>query len=187
MNRHAVIDLETLSTKSNAAITQIGIAVFDIDEPAFSVLSQFNVRIDLEVYKSDLPDWHIDGKTLKWWLQQPNVKDLISNEATDDLDALGCFEDWIRNQLEIEAWWGNGAGFDNVIFRNWLGTYLEKQYLAYYKDRDIRTLLDLAKRCGWTHNFKNEHPHDALYDAVYEARLVHSAFNYVRRMPWAST
>lgn len=109
-----MLDLETMSTKNNAAIIAIGAVAFD------------NTGISAEFYREiSLADcqglgMHIDADTVLWWLSQS--KDAQSkfknNSNSCSLNkALIEFASFCYNQKAGQLW-GNGSTFDNVILRN---------------------------------------------------------------------
>ena len=162
-----MVDLETLSTRCNAAILSIGAVRFDLE----GNLGQLFYRIvDLDSNTSF--QRHIDSKTMLWWMKQgKEAQDAVFQApGTVSLDAgLKDFSSWLAG-FEYGRIWCRGAAFDIPI--------LESAYLAvgssapwpYYSVRCARTLEDTAPevfkppRRGVRHN--------ALDDAVYQAECV---------------
>lgn len=137
--KHLMIDLETLSTRNNAAITAIGAVFFD---PIHQLAGpEFYANIDLN--DSIEKDFHICGKTIYWWLQQSDEarEALISGVRPVD-EVLKKFVGWFKanggtNKTRV---WGNGATFDNVILDNAFDVCKIKRPWHYRMDRDIRTV-----------------------------------------------
>ena len=63
-SRHVVLDLETLSTRSNAAIVSIGAVAIENLE----VVDEFYVNVDPSTCKE--AGLHIDPLTVEWWAEQ---------------------------------------------------------------------------------------------------------------------
>lgn len=180
MKLWGVIDLETLSARPNAAVIEIGCVQFDAMHTKFIPLREFYTKIDLAEYSSDDHDFHIDGKTLKWWLEQDRVRTFSKTEE-NMLSAMSNFENWLKNGPIINGWWGNGCSFDNVIIRNWLGSYSGETFFPYASDRDVRTIKMLATDIGCKFDdLASANPHHALEDALYEAKIVHRAYQCIK-------
>jgi hypothetical protein len=105
-----MLDLETFSTKSNAAIVSIGAVKFD----STNVLDEFYINVDLS---SSLESGsQIDGKCIQFWMEQNDcVRNALFDKPKSLKDALVEFSVWAG---DIDELWGNGADFDNVILRN---------------------------------------------------------------------
>src|SRR5258708_35803043 len=68
-----MLDLETMSTNNNAAITSIGAVRFwlNVKQAEFTMDQLFYMNVDLEsCFHKKL---HIDPQTIKWWMQQDDV------------------------------------------------------------------------------------------------------------------
>lgn len=161
--KDVMIDLETLSTKEDAAIVQIGACYFDRHLGASkSINDKFMVNIDF----STLNDSHIDPKTVLFWLQQPKeaqnsiTQDQLKVSLKDGLEHLNTFigkADYI---------WCHTT-FDFKILQFHLNRLNISPNFRFSSARDLRTLVDLAK-----YNYKN-HPfegtkHTALDDCLWQ-------------------
>lgn len=162
---HVMIDLETLSTGSHAAILSIGATKFDRDDGIFDT---FHVGVTPE--SNHQFGRVIDAATVMWWLDPARAE---AREAYLALDKVGLFEalagfaTWFGDVSGIEGVWGNGASFDNVLLRNAYEATQQECPWAFRRDRCFRTM-------------KAEHPHilapkregvhhSALDDAVYQS------------------
>lgn len=178
---HLVIDLETLSTAADAAITQIGLAPFRIDgtdPPEEGVLINVDPQscIDLGM--------RVDWSTTHWWMMQ-------SQEARDALprpgeglplpDALDEVEDYIlslaqRHPGELKIW-SNGATFDIPILGHAFRILGRPEPWSYKASRDTRTLAMLAL------NAIRPDPvvkHNALHDAMAQVLWVQNMWREAR-------
>ena len=170
-----MLDLETMSTTSNAAIVSIGAVFF---EPSTGELgADIYLVIDLE-NSSKFGD--ADGSTIKWWLKQSDeARDVFNDKHAISLErALAAFNDWISTEVgpnEVNMW-GNGASFDNVILRNAYRACNQSSPWKFYNDRDVRTMVDLGRSLRGIDPKKTLSlqgtAHNALDDAMFQARYV---------------
>ena len=117
MAKHIMLDLETFSSSSRAAIVSIGAVVFDLE--TYTIGESFKVNVDPR--SSQAAGLEIDADTVMWWMHQGEdaVKGL-RNPAPLALDiALGMFRNWAFAVAGTGYYvWGNGATFDNVVLRS---------------------------------------------------------------------
>lgn len=157
-----MVDLETMSTKSNAAICSIGAVKFDSKEG--NIVDTFYTTVDLASCKE--VGLHISKDTVQWWSQQNKeaLRALTINTIPLKL-ALEQFAEWLGpKSLPV---WGNGAGFDNVVLDNAYAAIGVKRPWAYWHDRCYRTMKAIvnmpeAEREGTYHN--------ALDDAMHQTK-----------------
>ena len=147
---NVMIDLETYSTRSNAAIASIGAVKFEGAE----IVDTFYCTIDPETCKA--AGLHFDRETLLWWSKQSKearaalLKDNISLQQ-----ALTDFARWYGNKSLPT--WGNGAAFDNVLMENAYRAIDVKRPWLPWEDRCYRTMKNIVnipidKREGTYHN-----------------------------------
>lgn len=155
---NTMLDLETWSTQTNAAIRSIGACVFDEN----GIREKFYRNIDDNSYSG----LHIDPNTVAWWSAQ-------AREAQEAL-RIDC---WSLDHVlsELAAWlpisslsliWGNGTDFDNTILANAYNHLDLPIPWKFYNNRCYRTIKNLFPiaplvRAGTHHN--------ALDDAVSQA------------------
>lgn len=156
-----MLDLETMSTKSNAAIASIGAVMFSKDD---GIIDKFYRTVDLRTCKG--AGLHVDPETVKWWSQQSEeaqkaltIDNVSLNQALDD------FNEWYGK--DKKPVWGNGATFDNVIISHAYETINLTKPWPFYLDYCYRTMkkqfekIEADKREGVHHN--------ALDDATFQA------------------
>jgi DNA polymerase III epsilon subunit-like protein len=157
-----MLDLETLSTKVDAAIVSIGACTFDGN----SIIDKFYANID--PVSCDTYGRHISASTVVWWMNQRNKTDTFNGK--DSLPyVLQKFRDWIPNGALV---WGNGSDFDNAILSN---SYEELEIgtpWKYHNNRCYRTIRSIAPeetivRIGSHHNALD----DALSQAMHLIKL----------------
>lgn len=152
---HIMLDLETMGTKSNAAIVSIGAVSFDKDR----VFDEFYIPICLQ--DSVSCGLSMDAGTVLWWLDQPKeaIRAFHNSEVKGLDEALYSFADWTALQGDPQTifMWGNGPDFDNAILWN---AYRIRGITApweWNKNRCFRTVKALVpsakmERSGVVHN-----------------------------------
>lgn len=162
---HVMLDLECLSSASDAAVVAIGAVRFDLKNLVVHREDTFYCTITAK--SAQKGGGRIDGETVAWWMQQ---SDSARAELTRDtsllLDAaLNNFSNWVREK-SCEGMWGNGADYDNVVLSNSYLRANKTQPWAYKVNRCYRTIKAFAPdvkfvRVGTHHN--------ALDDAISQA------------------
>jgi len=157
-----MLDIETLGIEPGAAILSIGACTFDTE----GVGETFEVSVDLESCQAR--GLKIDADTLQWWLTQDEAaRDVLTGGA-----ALPTALSELRHFLDTNDYdelWANSPKFDMA--------HLEAAYDAlgwmvpwdFYELRDVRTVQALP---GAVEIEQDGTTHDALDDAVYQAREV---------------
>ena len=110
-----MLDLETMSTKNNAAIIAIGAVAFNEHD---GIVAEFYQEISLESCQDH--GLHIDANTVLWWISQSKdaqYKFKDNSKADSLLLGLIAFHKFCGKHL-MGRIWGNGSTFDNVILRN---------------------------------------------------------------------
>ena len=172
---HVMIDLETLSTRTDAAIVQIGAVLF---EP----VSRGKIRNDKPFMRHVLVQdgaGSIDNSTLAWWLQQPNAKALGRALETTAVPLAQALEDlvaWPKQAVDLE-WdaitgvWAKPADFDLAILKTAFARFGALPPWDRRVTRCAKTLFEVsggAPEIDWT---GLDH-HDAFDDALGQAMQV---------------
>ena len=155
---HFMIDIETLSTKANARISEIACVMFD-EQHINS--QQYYARINPFLYQDDR---HICPDTMKFWdklgvtLGRFNCPEIPLHEA-----LLGL-RDYMLGQADVYGFaiadskvWCKGTDFDICILRDAGFEFPQK----YNNIRDMRTV---KKMCSPLPPAENLSPHWALHD-----------------------
>jgi len=152
-----MLDLETMSLDSNAAIISIGAARFDLN--AKVIRSSFYQPVFLESNRAY--GRVTDEVTFRWWQTQSEVaRKVLTDERRVDLEeALRLFGVWAGEQPVV---WGNGAGFDNVILANAYKAVGRLIPWEFYNNRCYRTVAALQPEIKRPFNCE---AHNALADA----------------------
>lgn len=162
--KDVMIDIETLGTRHNAMIIQIGAVYFD--RYTGEIGRGFSVNVDPGPER-----FSMDYATIKWWFEQSDkARNMVmENPVTLEvaLDGLSQFL-WAS---DLTVW--SHATFDMPILNNAFETLGKKNPIAFRNMRDIRTLMDLADHKS-TVEREGTH-HNALDDAKFQSKYVAEA------------
>lgn len=181
LNKHLMIDLETMGLKPGSPVLTIGAVWFDPERNGWRPdYEGFYVKLDflevVERYKDGLT-----AETLQWWLGQTDEAraELTDAEGTVSVaKGLTALSDFIRDSSEREDLrdvyvWGNSNKFDLGL----LEFMYDKEGIDipwnYARDMNCRTIVWLAKVLigmkrpkivqGVTHNALDDARHQARY------------------------
>lgn len=182
---HAMIDLETLSTRSDAKVLSIGVAIFDDKQ----VIATDGWAIDL----ADDIGGHVDWKTVKWWLdQEPAAREFSWGGKLTNANAAFNLKTFM-GQYNAERFWSKDPHFDHVILENWWRRINETtgprsihvgNFPIHYRDpRSVRTVIEEAELIGYDTDDSqyNYVAHNPIDDASVQARQVIEARRYLAR------
>lgn len=151
--KRMMIDIETLSTRHDAVVTEVGFVVF-----ADTVL--YKRHFYLDPTEQIIRGRHIDQDTLEFWRNQSRVpRDSVYTENQMFL-SMGEFE--------VEEYWANSPQFDCVILETLALDFGLTVPWKHYQLRDFRT----AKKMMAPVELENNYPHVSVYDAEYQARYL---------------
>lgn len=174
---HIMLDLETLSSQSNAAVISIGAVAFDFNHVVPNAAEGFHAVLDTEDQVRN-HGRHISRDTMLWWgSQSEEARVIFKQHGLHVGAALSSFAAWVERQLpsggKVEGMWGNGATFDNVILSNLYEAYGFKRPWPYYADRCYRTIKNITGGIDVINDTEFVGvEHNALHDAVYQARVL---------------
>lgn len=174
------VDLETLSTRSDAAIVQIGLVAFDLDDPYKPTQK---VRINCRPH----PKAHINPETIYWWMKQNEA----ARQSVFDWDtAVDPASACTRTTNFINHWhdshtqppvriWAMPAKFDITILENLYGMVGFNFPWLYNSSRDVRTVCELA---GLSKEARVQPliEHDAAEDAAAQTLTLWKALAMIR-------
>lgn len=174
-------DIETLGTSVDCTIFQIAAMAFDLTTG--EIIDSFNLIADIS--KECV---NVSGSTLKWWLNTDKelLTKLLNDGTVSETELIVQFWNWINKfKEEYEVYlWGKGILFDNNIIK----AHMERRELiypiAYNKDRDVRTILELAslktnipeKDLEKKFFLPNTVVHDAYDDVKNQINIVHNCY-----------
>lgn len=167
---HIMIDIETLGTRANTVVGEVGWAVFETHANTVNYSGSWHLNMQEQVGKRSI---HIS--TLVWWSEQAEEarRNLFSRNYVSVETFLNEFLNGI-SWHNIQGVWSHGLGFDVPILED-----LHKQYgkvvpWHYRTPRDTRTLFwltDLPK----TEFVEPTLKHSAEADAIAQAMTVQRA------------
>jgi len=173
-----MIDLETLGTAKDSGIVQICAVPFDSLTGQIWEDKIFNVKVNI----NSLIDYSLDPSTLIWWLNQPNVKDiLLEGDRFNINDAVCRFNVWgnsVNLESNLRLIWGNAPSFDLCILGHTLKKCKHDVPWKFYNEACYRTYKRLVPK-DYYKELVNENPHDAYYDAIFQAKQVYRINQYL--------
>lgn len=169
-----MVDMETLAVSPRTAILSLGAVHFN----PFG-----NEIYDTLYFKIDLDDQdklgrEVDPNTLDWWAKQDPA---IMEEAFSPDNRIPLAE--AMDRFHKFAWgcnkfWSHGATFDLVILEDVYMQLNKPLPWNYWQLRDTRTLFDL----GFEPDMSKDAKHDALQDAIRQARGVQNVFRSLNNL-----
>jgi hypothetical protein len=152
--KHFSLDIETLGISPEAKILSIGCTEIPV------AFSNFYVELDL-----------IGQETVQWWkTQSDRCYDLLSAKIPLKV-ALILLKEYLQDTATPDKQiiiWCNGTDFDLPILTHAYRSINEEPPWKYNAGRDLRTLNKILGSV----DVHNPMPHNALQDAIVQARLV---------------
>lgn len=141
---HVMLDIETLSTRHDALITEIGAVKFDAD----TIIDRFHVGVDI-VDAQRSYNRHIDAGTVLYWLAEKRAEARKAMLELYRVDMYSAFDGLVMyiNETPAEqlgSVWGKGSTFDNVLVRDACAAAGIEYPVSYRQDECYRTF---ANRC----------------------------------------
>lgn len=179
-----MIDLETLGTRPDAAIIQVGAVMFEARDRGRILNGKgFNRHVLVQDGAGT-----IDHSTIAFWLQEKSAAKMgraLAERAEPLFAVLSALEQWPGEVVEGMTWdqvetvWSNGAAFDQPILASAYSKMGRNPPWHYRASRCCRTLFDLAGGAP-TIDWTGLTPHDALDDSIGQAMQVQSAMALLR-------
>ena len=182
MNKHFMVDIETLSTAVNAVVLSIGAVEFD--PMSGKIEREFYHKLDL----SEQENRHIDANTVQWWFKQcqenPVNFELMTkhNREKDGVEfvlyKLGEFINGGTAYAQVRAGgyeklsiYACDPDFDMAILNDLYKDNGLPSPWRYSELRSVRTIRELIKIAGMEipHQEAN---HNALDDCIRQAKEV---------------
>ena len=175
-----MLDLETASTRPDAAILSIAIVPFNLDanEYAPEVDKYYEV---VNLNSCFIEGDHVDRDTQEWWMRQDSKSKLevLSRQGVNIRMVINnayIYLSYLAEQYELVVW-SQGIDFDFPILEHAIKKYVEPKEMPYkyWNKRDVRTVLKWSgvdyrniERIGTAHN--------ALSDCRTQIKNVQAAY-----------
>ena len=182
MNKHFMVDIETLSTAVNAAVLSIG--AIEFDPLSGKIIREFYHELDL----SDQTNRHIDVNTMQWWIKQclvntDNIEFLLKNNREKDAVAYVLHElrAFVNGGVEYAvtraegyekiALWACDPDFDIAILADLCKEHNLPVPWKFSEPKSVRTVRMLTQLAGMEIPTQ-EVTHNALEDCIRQAKEV---------------
>jgi hypothetical protein len=168
-----MLDIETLSTQSDACILTIGAIKFSRNRYLLPLEQSdtFYRRISKE--SCDAAGLHTDPSTVEWWMKQSDdakYEVFTEHDRVSIKNALYDFSEWFGNSRFI---WGHGSVFDVTILNNAYRAHDMQPPWNFWNVRDTRTLYDIGNVS--VKSLPKENAHHAVHDCYRQIVGVHRA------------
>jgi len=173
-----MLDIETLSTQSNASILTIGAIKFN--RTNFKITSKFYKRISHE--SNEYYNRDIDENTITWWNTQDEEakKEIFEYKDRVNLNlALQELSIFCRGARKI---WANGVCFDITILESAYNACGLETPWKYWNIMDVRTVYEIGNLN--LNNFKRQNNmlnnlHNALVDCECQLAAMEQAMDNI--------
>lgn len=136
---HIMVDIETLSTQSDAVIVSIAAVKFSLTEP-----EQEDFIININPLSGKEYGLHISKETVDWWsIQKPEAIKSWQHSQIHLPEALDNFLEFTGSDKNTQ-WWCNGLNFDYPILDTSIRVTGRQIPWKYWNLRDVRTAYYLA-------------------------------------------
>jgi hypothetical protein len=175
-----MLDLETLSTRHNAAVIQL--AAVQFNPVTGETFGMFNKSIGLESLVLIGAD--ISQSTTNWWKSQSQeAKDKVLLNFSDKRNVQEVLEDfalWLRavGAFNDVTLWGNGPAFDMSKLAATYELLGKEKPWKYSNERCVRTLVALKPDVKTLIQFDGT-AHDAIDDCLHQIKLVNHVFQHI--------
>ncbi|WP_163059811.1 3'-5' exonuclease [Acidithiobacillus ferrooxidans] len=178
---HIMIDIETLSRKLGAVVLSIGAVAFDPDSNRLGETFSIRLPAQEQIDKGGL----VEMETVLWWMGQSLEARNAAFQgpcAPTVAHGLGKFSRFLQRVLAGNLRvWSNGPSFDSAQLQLLFDRFGVPWPVKYNADRDCRTIFELAypgERVPVPDDGTVQH--DALADAVWQARAVQACVRKLR-------
>lgn len=176
---HVMIDLETWGTSPGSALRSLGAVVFYPDDAEKPVTQTFYANI--EDASCEAFGLVREKGTEDWWEGQNDAaKAALLVDQRPLGDVLLEFAAWWKKE-KAQFVWGHGANFDPVLLESAYAAAMLDPPWDFWNVRCCRTVLALANRKP--DRRKTDTHHNALHDAIAQARSVTAAFKFQQFAP----
>ncbi len=178
-----MLDIETMSTKTNAAIVSIGAVGFNVIKNEVYKENTFYAELNWQDQDFDY-DRHIDPDTVAWWEKQSKEARKSLNGTKDLRESLLSLSEWVLlNGSQTVKVWANAPSFDCVIVKSAMDQCGIAHPWKFWNEMDCRTIQHMFFTArGQLRADKRHVKHNALDDAIDQAtRVNHQWAHFMRR------
>lgn len=174
-----MVDIETMSTRTNAAIISIAAVVFEIEQLGMLEIQRpFCQNISLQ--SSIDAGLTVDESTLLWWIKQENVAVLRDDLQTSKVSlkrGLQAFNEWMgsNDQSRIARIWANGPSFDFAKLKSAYEVSGMDVPWDFRKERCVRTYCDVLPP-NYYPRLSNHTRHYPLHDCIHQINKLKTAY-----------
>lgn len=170
---YIVLDLETLGTKHDSEILEIG--AVSICEDRLCLAFNAFIKLDQTI--------RIDRDTLSWWLTQgESLAKTLEKGILPLRDALIRFNEFLKNSHEYVLV-GNGSTFDITILESAYERAGVENPTSFRQYRDLRTYEDAFELVTGRKASKKKAVHSAYEDAYLEAEELLEILKTLKKKP----
>lgn len=170
MSTRVMIDIETLGTRYDSVVTAIGAVKMN---GAGELIEFYNADLN---YEEDTG--FISPSTIRWWLTQDPL--VIEKNLRGNVPLPMACRNLTQFLKGVDEVWANSPTFDCIIMRSWFERLGVKCPWHYRAERDCRTMFAIGRELGVPYPL-NPNPHDALADAVAQAKYLLAIEAEIRR------
>lgn len=176
-----MVDLETLSTYTNASIIEIAAVEFNKDTGEIGDI--FHECIDCKDWTEN--ERHTEGRTILWWMEQD--KSLINKfkEKNPRLHTvLQRFRDFYNKHTlqgdDATILWGNGSTMDITILQSSYEHFKEPIPWQYWAVNDVRTIVNLNPNIKEECVFEGD-KHNPIDDCKHQIKYLVKTLNSIKK------
>lgn len=164
--KRVMIDVETMSTRSNAAPVTIAAVVFELETGRIHKSFTANVNW-MELYDNS-GRFHCCPETAKWWTKNGGVP---TENIMPLKHALELLQEFFRRLAEDIEVWAKSPAFDCVVIKNAL---LHCNMPVPWKFKNERCVRTYCHAVDMTDKYLATHV--AVEDCLHQIRVVHNAY-----------
>jgi hypothetical protein len=169
-----MLDIETFDTAPSSVMLSLAAVAFNDT----AIVDEFMVNLSLD--ESIRKGRTVSQPTIKFWLRYPDILETLFENPQGLEEGLSKFNFWVTNNNPIDEVWANGPAFDCVILGEYYRLFNRSLPWPFYKERDFRTLKSIDVMVPSRPD--NLVAHNPLHDCIYQAQVVISIKNQLRRL-----
>jgi len=172
-----MIDWETMSTQTNAALLQLGMCFFDAEDETEQYAS---AEFKLDQTEQAAKGRHVSEGTKTFWEREDQAlfENLKSGTYSMEDGAILFRNTYAEFAAKGCRVWGNGSSFDETLLRSMLEETMNAHTpYVFWKVRDMRTMLE-----QWpVEKVVPATKHDGESDAIAQAMTIKKCFALAKK------